>query len=65
MRLINSNIPRNPHLFGNRAIATITLRLRTVSKEGALCWLGYQLGALLRRKKKIANTPKSTEDDGN
>jgi len=58
---IKGDIPRYPHLTGNRVVAAITLMLRTVSKKNTLNVLSSLLSALTGREKNKAGTPKATK----
>lgn len=61
MRLIKSDISRDPHSSSNRIIATITLKLRAVAKKNTLNRLSSQLGALTRWKKHVVDTTETAK----
>ena len=61
MRLIKSNVSRNPHTMSNRIPTMIALMFSTVSQENTLNRLRCQFSAFTRSKKNIAQTSKKVK----
>jgi len=61
MRLIKSNVSRNPHTMSNRIPTMIALVFSTVSQENTFNRLRCQFSAFTRSKRNIAQTSKKVK----